>query len=465
MLPIALFSYAFALWLGLYLLARDARQPLLRFTGAGLVTYALAVAGSILTAEAVTTAQRWVGHLLLHLALLPPLLWAAAMVLLLPEDDPVRLRLQPYLSPVTSAAGLLLYGAVAGSNVGLLDRPTNGAASWLYTLTAGGLMLVLLLALGLSLRVHARREERKNVGRVLVAVTLFFGLGLGLLLLPPAWLPPRLLLLAIAPDLVLLGGMVALLDAYNEGEALWPDLVRSFVYAGATALLFAGQVGLVIWLATGLNFAMALLLLLTAGSAILLQTLSAPLASFVDGLALARFPQLRQSQRRLRDEAGALMRRDETLDPTTTPEEKFNDLTRRAFSHLGNLPKLASSPLTRLPLVEQRLAQREAPDTTLERAAILRTILIESTQRLKPRNQGDFGTTDEWRHYNALYFPYVAGLRPYSRRASHDGLSDVEQKALEWFRGQVPQRTLYNWQTAAAELVAQDLREREAQRK
>jgi hypothetical protein len=30
---------------------------------------------------------------------------------------------------------------------------------------------------------------------------------------------------------------------------------------------------------------------------------------------------------------------------------------------------------------------------------------------------------------------------------------------LNWFQQQVPERTLYNWQTAAAALVAQDLRE------
>jgi hypothetical protein len=30
---------------------------------------------------------------------------------------------------------------------------------------------------------------------------------------------------------------------------------------------------------------------------------------------------------------------------------------------------------------------------------------------------------------------------------------------LEWFRTNVPERTLHNWQNAAAKLVAQDLRE------
>ena len=73
--------------------------------------------------------------------------------------------------------------------------------------------------------------------------------------------------------------------------------------------------------------------------------------------------------------------------------------------------------------------------------------------------QGEFGTADAWRYYNALYYPYVAGLKPYSRRAIHDDLDPAAGQALAWFQAQVPERTLYNWQTAAARLVAQNLRE------
>ncbi|NDJ55255.1 MAG: hypothetical protein GYB68_19460, partial [Chloroflexi bacterium] len=38
-------------------------------------------------------------------------------------------------------------------------------------------------------------------------------------------------------------------------------------------------------------------------------------------------------------------------------------------------------------------------------------------------------------------------------------LDDDTRHVIEWFRAQVPERTLYNWQNAAAKLVAQDLRE------
>jgi hypothetical protein len=51
------------------------------------------------------------------------------------------------------------------------------------------------------------------------------------------------------------------------------------------------------------------------------------------------------------------------------------------------------------------------------------------------------------------------GLKPYSRRSDHDGLDSTAQAALDWFTLYVPERTLHNWQNAAAKLVAQDLRE------
>ena len=128
-------------------------------------------------------------------------------------------------------------------------------------------------------------------------------------------------------------------------------------------------------------------------------------------------------------------------------DAEFTRLVRRALSHYGDLPRLAASPLTRLAIADERLTARGAPDHPLERAAELKALLAESIGRLKPRDRGDFGTTDEWRHYNALYFPYVAELKPYSRRATADGLDPTALAAPEWF--------------GAARLVARDLRARE----
>ena len=98
-------------------------------------------------------------------------------------------------------------------------------------------------------------------------------------------------------------------------------------------------------------------------------------------------------------------------------------------------------------------------DDALGRAIELKALLTESVARLKPQQKGDFGVSDEWRYYNALYFPYIIGIKPYSRRAQNGHLDPSAQKALAWFRASVPERTLHNWQNAATKLVAQDLRE------
>jgi hypothetical protein len=84
-------------------------------------------------------------------------------------------------------------------------------------------------------------------------------------------------------------------------------------------------------------------------------------------------------------------------------------------------------------------------------------VLAESIARLKPPVDEDFGTSDEWRHYNALHFPYVVGLKPYSSRDKTKPKDPTVREALEWFDARVPERTLRNWQNAAAKLVARDL--------
>ena len=48
----------------------------------------------------------------------------------------------------------------------------------------------------------------------------------------------------------------------------------------------------------------------------------------------------------------------------------------------------------------------------------LRALLAERIAGLKPRDGNDFGTTEAWRHYNALYFPYVVGVRAYAQNAT-----------------------------------------------
>ncbi len=330
------------------------------------------------------------------------------------------------------------------------------AARWLLIALPALCWLAALIGLR---RGETTARPPVTLGVVAVA-TLFFGLGLGLIVFPLGWFPRAWVLLAIGLDFAALGAAIAALDAFDEGQALRPDMARSLAGAAFAALLFSGPIALVVLTSTGLTGPMWLLLLAIVGLAVATQVLADPIQAGLDRLAFAGAPEMSRQRAHWRAAAEALPRGDRSLDVEALGDLEFARLTRRALSHMGDLARLSASPLTRLPAVTARLAVRGARDDSLERAQELKALLAESIGRLKPRGKGDFGTADEWRHYNALYFPYVAGLKPYARRAGFDDLDEAGRQALEWFRAAVPSRTLHNWQTAAARLVAQDLRGR-----
>ncbi len=246
----------------------------------------------------------------------------------------------------------------------------------------------------------------------------------------------------------------------ESGEALLPDLFRSYDYSFLISAVFGGQVVFAMWVGPGATTAMVALLLGTITAAIALQVFLERVQSLLDRIAFANLPWLRQERANLREIENLLPRVNMT-DPLTIPEDEFSKLTRRALSNYGDLTKLATSPLTNLPEVHRRLLMRGAEPSTLERARELKVLLAEAIERLKPRNGDEIGTTDEWRFYNALYYPYVAGMRPYSSTAVHSFDEPGHHEVLDWFRTYVPERTLYNWQNSAAALIAGHLREQE----
>ncbi len=452
-------NFAFALWLGLYLITRDPSNPRLRFTGLGLAAYAAGLAFNTLSpfAPEADLALRLIrlGQPLLALS---GLFWLGATPYLLTPEHPSYGR----LARAWQKGLLVVAGGTYLVSVGtdLVFNTTTGSLSAgpAYPVFAGVALLPPVLSLALIGRGFLEGRQKLPFG-VLLTVTVFLALGIGMLILPFGWLPRAAVVLAVGLDLILLGLAIAALDAFDEGEALLPDFLRSLSIALVTVVLFGGQIALVMVFATGVSLLMLVLLLATVAAAVGLQTFADPLHTALESLIFARWPRLREARAELRAVAGALPRVNESLDLEAVSEEEFVRLTRRALSHLGNLPRLAASPLTRLPLIQRRLAARGVTDNTLDRAAELKAVLTESIERLRPR-EGRFGTSDEWRHFNALYFPYVLGLKPYSRRGNREAPDPEAQAVLEWFRAYVPERTLYNWQNAAARLVAQDLRER-----
>jgi hypothetical protein len=299
------------------------------------------------------------------------------------------------------------------------------------------------------------RRPRSVVGSAVVA-TLFFALGNAILVIPLGLVPSWLALASTGCDVLLLGVAVALWDAFDEGQALRADMLRSFTGSVVVAVLFGGQV-LVGMAVTDEHAALSVLLFTSLAIAIGINVMADPLAGVLDRLAFSRSPTLRADRATLRRTEAALpLRSENPLDGVG--DETFVRLTRRALGHYGDLSKLVASPLTALPIVDERLARRGAPDQPLERANELRALLADRITALKPRDGGEFGITEQWRHYNSLYFPYVVGVRAYAQNATAAGLDPVAKQAWQWFVTEVPQRSLHNWQNAAARVIAADLR-------
>lgn len=305
-----------------------------------------------------------------------------------------------------------------------------------------------LAAVVIELRRQRAQSARRPI-RLLLIAAIFFALSAGMLILPLNLVPRWLMLLLIGGDVAWLGVAIARLDAFDEGELLWRDLWRSAIAATLATLVFGGLMHAAI--------GPGLLLFATVAAAIASQTLADPIQALIDRFVFAHQPNLTQARGELREVAAALPRMPEVFDPTSVDEAEFARLTRRALSHYGDLTKLTASPLTQLPIVGSRLAADE-PDTPLARAAALKAVLNECITALKPPGSEGFAASDQWRHFNALYYPYVLGLKPYAQRADHSAIPADAQAALDWFRSAVPERTLHNWQNAAARLVAQQLR-------
>ena len=451
--------FGLALWLGLYLLARDPRSPRLRWTGLGLVAYALALGCGAFAGAAPPGTAETLARLRWPLQIVPALCWAGALLDLVPEETDHRARLARLWRVATPGLVLLVGAAAFATDLLVGVRGASPGGRGAPVAVALAVSVPLLAAIGL-----VRSGSRSSTAGVAAGGAALFGLFLalstGLLVVGAGRVPLLPALLLVGVDIVALGLALARFDALEQGETLLPDMLRSFDAAALAALLFGGQVALAMALGGGPTAPLLALLLGTVAAAVASTTFAGRLGALLDRFAFERRPGLSDARAELRAAAEALARLDPAFDPAAVDEAEFARLTRRALSHFGDLPRLAASPLTRLPAVDHRLAARGAPDDALERAVELKALLAESVARLRPRTGERFGTAAEWRHYNALHFPYVVGLKPYGRRAAVPPTDPAARAALDWFRDTVPERTLHNWQTAAARLVARDLRER-----
>jgi hypothetical protein len=428
-------------WLGLYLLARDPRKPVLVLAAIGLTSFASVVA---LDAVRVVSGSDVLSSVEVYLVTVPGIAWFAVLLEMSRPSETWRSRAGE-IALVAAVAAVALFGATMAGNV---DGPLR-MGHWVM------FAAISLSSLGAMVKAVLVKPPRPVVSFVVIA-TLFFALGNAILIIPLGLVPSWLALASTGCDVALLGIAVAIGDAFDEGQALRADMLRSFAATAVVALLFGGQllIGLAV---SGQETALTVLLFTSLGIAIAINVLADPLAGMLDRLAFSRSPDLRADRAALRRTEAALPLR--SANPLAgVDDDTFARLTRRALGHYGDLSKLVASPLTALPIIDERLAVRGAPDQPLERANELKALLADRIARLKPRDGGDFGTTEQWRHYNSLYFPYVVGVRAYAQNATAAGLDPVARQAWQWFVTDVPQRSLHNWQNAAARVIAADLR-------
>lgn len=420
-LIVNLFFFGFTLWLGAYLLARNSQKMTVRLTGWGVLFYAVALALEII----------W-GQQSNDLLLIPALFWIGAALYLVPEETSWR----------QSLIRIWMLTAIPIFILTLLN-------TW-FSLIA---VLALFASVVLIIKFKPQSQAKPSFA-LLVVIGLFFSLSTGLLVLPLNWIPRSWMIPALGLDLVLLGISITVWDAFDEGESIRSHMLRSLV----SSLYYAGALAVFVILAIAIDgqvtFGKLIALVCVIAFGILTQTFSDSIQAILDRLTLSRESAVNDQREILRQTADALPRLS-TLDPASMTEEEFTRLTRRAMSNLGDLPKLSTSPLMNLPAVLST-----NPDNPLDRVHALKALLTQSIQRLKPQGKEEFGTTDEWRYFNSLYFPYVLGLKPYTRRMDKDTLDECSRLALEWFQSSVPERTLHNWQNIAAKLIADELRAR-----
>lgn len=441
---VQVFIYGVALWFGVYLLSRRSAQSGLRFAGLGLVAYALGLGFDLLLQfEDITGLGDEIESGWYLFTMLPAIFWVFATLRLV--DGEALSQPAAFVFPLAGAGAL----SVGLWLTGWMDF-WDGLRVIPFTLA---LYAVYLAARAMQTRLPPRSRV------ILFTAALFFFLGVGFLVLPLELIGGELIVLGISFDLLLLGYAIAALDAYDAGENLTGDFLRVFGISVLLALFLSVQVGMAAAIQGEMTLALMVLWLSMLFSAVLIPVVITPLQGWFDRLLFAHRLQMQTESADLRAIITALPRVDEALDVTALSDEEFARLTRRALSHLADLGHLAASPLSRLPVIMARLQAQNRPLTTLERAAELKALLIETIERLKPAGENGFGISPEWRHYNVLYFPYVRGLKPYARRLPQIHLTAAEKAALEWFSAEVPERTLYNWQTAAAKLVATTLRE------
>src|SRR5690349_18734884 len=295
MAALSAFVFSLSWWLGLYLLARNPRKPVLVFSAVGLCSFATVVA---LDAVRLVTHSVLLGQVEIYLVAVPGVAWFAVLLELARPSDGDRGRTGEVLLVALVGALTLVGATLAGSVAGPLRLG--------HLVMCGVISVSTLCAMVAALR-H-RTQKIPMVGLIITA-TMFFALANAILVIPLGVVPSWLALASTGCDVFCLGVAVALWDAFDEGQALRADMLRSFAGSVAVAVLFGGQalIGLAVTRDDpAARTALTVLLFTSLAIAVAVQVLADPLAGLLDRLAFAKSPALRADRATLRHTGAAL---------------------------------------------------------------------------------------------------------------------------------------------------------------
>jgi len=428
------------------------------YTGLGLVSFALSI---VLVAFSHESSNLLLERIRWALTFFPAIFWTGTLIELLSDEHRSKKLLQRLWNYSFLPLSLLFF--VIAITTGFVLNSAGGFNIGLYLFAALAVIpLLTAYALLIKERFSVKESEKSRPIALLLVITLFFSISVGILLIPTMLISTSVGIIALGFDLIVLAFCMAYLDAFEQGEKWLPDLVRSGIATGLLSLVLGLQVLFVIAI-EGQSTALLLLFFSSLALATFINGFHSFWQTSLDKLVFSGQPKVLQNRQELRAASTAVLRAKDLVDFDAMPADEFTKLTRKALSNFGTLDKLAASPLTQLPVITERLAERGARDGTLERAQELKQLLAEAIQKLKPQSSEDFGDTEEWRYYNVLFFPYLMGVKPFSQRADHSRLNETSRAALDYFQMHVPERSFYNWQKVGAGLVAEDLKEQETE--
>ncbi len=496
-------GFAGFLWLGLYLLTRGARSGVAVLTGAtALVTSCFFLTGGLLSPPRIGVADTlMINRATWWTAVVPPILWLHVSLRFNAAVDRAPWRM-PVLWAGYSAAVVLTLGGTATDIIrnyhsSLASTAVSGGPAYIlyvvYLVACAGFAAVnfghmssrsrlpLMAQTATTSPVAGRPDAEAGISsdvavtatqatsfRLLLWGSVCFLAGAGLLafdVLQGVNWGELLGYLLLLTGLGAVGATMALYSALLLGKDVRADVIYSLTGLAVLLAIYLAATGLLVGFPDLHHVILVLLLaaLITAG-----HTLGDVAHDRLDALFFS--PVVREERTAARAYTDALAIPPAGADPELATRKAFDDAVRRALTHLSDPTKLATTPLLNLVVVGQNVAMQHLEDNRLTRSAALREILLELLDGLRPQN-GDKVTSDSWRYYNCLYYPYVRGLgrrrapavlRQLSERRKREGgvRGELEQ-VLDWLL-QVDEDTFYKWQRRGSDTIAAALREREA---